>query len=466
MRALLAFLALPGVVAFAVPAAIAWPITVYRPTGVAVIAIGTVLLIWCVRTFYTAGKGTLAPWDPPRHLVTSGPYRVTRNPMYIAVSLILAGWAWATASAVLWLYAGFMMMVFHVRVAIVEERWQQDTFRGEWDRYRAAVPRWIFPTRRALLVTAAAIFVALPLAGLIFEAYMDARTRREFSPPGTFVEVSGRQLHLLCLGEGSPIVMFEASGFGQPALSSQTVRERVATRTRVCSYDRIGMGWSDPAPPVLTFDALATDLAVLQDRASLPAPFVIVASSTGGWVAEMFARRYPERTAGLILLDAGTSGVIPDFYERIPYAAAGARITATLANLGVVRLLNPFNLQGDSDEMRRSRGFTYGGRAIGTLMAIIRGGRASMREFEQAPPLRSDLPLTVLSASDPRTLDIPGLEDAGIILKARRIQIHQDFAKQSSRGTWKMVPDSRHLIASDKPDAVIDEIFAMLDAIR
>src|SRR6516225_9535213 len=96
VRAITAFVALPGVVAFLLPV---WIGTrAGRPLRHAVIAaivlgLGTLLLLWCVREFYVAGRGTLAPWAPPRHLVTSGPYRWSRNPMYIGVGIILSGWS-------------------------------------------------------------------------------------------------------------------------------------------------------------------------------------------------------------------------------------------------------------------------------------------------------------------------------------------------------------------------------------
>lgn len=143
-RALLSFVALPGIVAFAVPAWLARPFG--RPlhvVGAPPFAAGLVLLIWCVYEFYALGKGTLAPWDPPRHLVVSGPYRLSRNPMYIGVALILTGWAAGFGLVRLWYYAGAVIAMFHLRVVFGEEPWQARTFGAEWERYKARVPRWM-----------------------------------------------------------------------------------------------------------------------------------------------------------------------------------------------------------------------------------------------------------------------------------------------------------------------------------
>ena len=146
-RALLAFLALPGVVAIAVPAwmaagALRAGERVY-PVGLLPLFVGLLLLLWCVRDFYIAGKGTLAPWSPPRHLVTVGLYRYTRNPMYVAVAIMLVGWAVAFASSALAIYAGFVIGAFHLRVVYGEEPWLARTHGAAWDEYRARVPRWL-----------------------------------------------------------------------------------------------------------------------------------------------------------------------------------------------------------------------------------------------------------------------------------------------------------------------------------
>ena len=151
-RALLAFLALPGIVAFTVPVLLLWPeITMRAPRTIGFIPFiaGVVLLGWCVRDFYVAGNGTLAPWDPPRNLVIVGLYRVSRNPMYIAVSLVLIGWAVSYRSLTLAIYTLAVMVMFELRVIFGEEPWLERTHRDEWRRYAARVPRWLVPRGRA-----------------------------------------------------------------------------------------------------------------------------------------------------------------------------------------------------------------------------------------------------------------------------------------------------------------------------
>ena len=146
LRAILAFLALPALVGFAIPIWLGTstdrPLRYLAP-AVVLLCLGTLLLLWCVREFYLAGRGTLAPWDPPRHLVTSGPYRVSRNPMYIGVVTILAGWCVLWGSRTLIIYCVSFAIGFHLRVLVYEEPWAARRFGAQWDAYRARVPRWV-----------------------------------------------------------------------------------------------------------------------------------------------------------------------------------------------------------------------------------------------------------------------------------------------------------------------------------
>ena len=147
-RALLAFLLLPAIVAGVIPASLRPAGGVRHPAGLVVMAVGLALLLWCVRDFYVAGKGTLAPWDPPRRLVTTGLYRFSRNPMYVAVLVILAGWAVAYGSRTLAIYAVVVAVGFHLRVLLYEEPKLAQLFGAQWNEFRSSVPRWLGPRRR------------------------------------------------------------------------------------------------------------------------------------------------------------------------------------------------------------------------------------------------------------------------------------------------------------------------------
>ncbi len=146
VRALVAFLVLPGTVGVLVPLLLRPGPSqrTFHVMAVAPLAVGTFMLLWCVRDFYVAGRGTLAPWAPPRNLVIVGLYRWSRNPMYVSVGLVLIGWAIAYQSRTLWFYALAVVIMFHLRVVFGEEPWLARTHGEAWLRYRARVPRWLF----------------------------------------------------------------------------------------------------------------------------------------------------------------------------------------------------------------------------------------------------------------------------------------------------------------------------------
>jgi len=147
LRAVVAFLVMPGIVALAIPAVLGLHELNdggdFLFVGLLPLCTGFVLLLWCVRDFYVAGKGTLAPWSPPRHLVTVGLYQYSRNPMYVAVTLMLAGWAVCFWSPTLAIYTGSVMVGFHLRVLFGEEPWLARTHGDAWQAYKSKVPRWL-----------------------------------------------------------------------------------------------------------------------------------------------------------------------------------------------------------------------------------------------------------------------------------------------------------------------------------
>ena len=104
---------------------------------------GILLGLWCTRQFLVLGRGTPNPIDPPKFLVRAGPYQVIRNPMYVAVAMIVAGEALVDGSVTLLAYLGAVMIVFHLFVVVYEEPTLRRSFGAGYEEYCARVPRWL-----------------------------------------------------------------------------------------------------------------------------------------------------------------------------------------------------------------------------------------------------------------------------------------------------------------------------------
>jgi protein-S-isoprenylcysteine O-methyltransferase Ste14 len=152
-HALAAFLACPGTVALVVPWLLRPEDGRLHPVGLPPLVVGVALLLWCVRDFHVAGRGSLAPWAPPERLVTIGLYRFSRNPMYVAVLMILSGWALLHHSRSLWIYAAVVAIAFHLRIVFGEEPWLARTHGDKWAAYSARVPRWLLPLASPIRAT-------------------------------------------------------------------------------------------------------------------------------------------------------------------------------------------------------------------------------------------------------------------------------------------------------------------------
>ena len=129
------------------------------------------------------------------------------------------------------------------------------------------------------------------------------------SPPGRLIDVGGYRLHLNCSGSGSPIVVL-AAGAGDYSVDWALVQPRMASETRVCSYDRAGEAWSDPGPMPRTMAQEAYELHALLDRGEERAPYVLVGHSFAGLTMRIFAQRYPADVAGLVLVDATSEDAV------------------------------------------------------------------------------------------------------------------------------------------------------------
>jgi protein-S-isoprenylcysteine O-methyltransferase Ste14 len=160
LRHALAICLLPGTVVVLVPALLVSSGTTSVGLGLpgafavvpvllaaGLLAAGATLFIWTISLFVRVGRGTLAPWDPTRKLVVTGPYRHVRNPMISGVLFLLLGEAVLLGSGPLLAWFGVVAAVNAIYMPLVEEPGLVRRYGAEYERYRAAVPRWL-PRRR------------------------------------------------------------------------------------------------------------------------------------------------------------------------------------------------------------------------------------------------------------------------------------------------------------------------------
>ena len=148
LKNLLFTVVVPGTAGVYVPLLIAGPIPVptFGPrslVGILLLAVGAAGYFWCLWEFAVSGRGTPAPVDPPKHLVVRGPYRLVRNPMYLAVLALAAGWAVSLRSSAVLAYAGALWAAFHLFVVFVEEPSLRQRFGDSYAQYCQSVRRWV-----------------------------------------------------------------------------------------------------------------------------------------------------------------------------------------------------------------------------------------------------------------------------------------------------------------------------------
>src|SRR5215216_7085190 len=147
------------------------------------------------------------------------------------------------------------------------------------------------------------VLLALAVAGATYQAIATERAERAYPPPGEMVDVGCHSLHINCVGQGTPTVVLDAGSGGFSAHWVRVQREGSGT-TRVCSYDRAGMGWSEMGPDPRDARQITGELHTLLGKAAIEGPYVLVGHSLGGISMLTYANRYPDEVAGVTLVDS------------------------------------------------------------------------------------------------------------------------------------------------------------------
>jgi len=309
---------------------------------------------------------------------------------------------------------------------------------------------------KRFLIRAATLVVLLWVAGAVYQALSERRDLREHPAPGELVDVGGHRLHLHCVGSGEPTVLLEA-GLGNDVNHWSLVQPAVAEFTRVCAYDRAGLGWSDPGPLPRDAPRVVDELGRLLERSGESPPYVLVGHSNGGPYVRLYAAAHPERVAGLVLVDPNPENA-PDCKELPTSTHALYGSLVALAPLGIPRLVLPslFPLEGSALPLEQRE-------VHGALRARTSAFRALWSEFKSAcamvasvreagPPDR-DIPIVFLSSGERP----PGAFDA--------TPLHREAA-EALEAELIVVEESGHWIQLDRPEVVAATIRDVVGSVR
>ena len=301
-------------------------------------------------------------------------------------------------------------------------------------------------TVRILVVLGAFLLVAA-LSGATYQWLATRKDLAATPPPGHLVDIGGYRLHLWCTGEGAPAVILD-TGLGGSSAGWGFVQPEVARFTRVCSYDRAGMGYSDPGPSPRTARRNASDLAKLLDRGGIAGPVVLVGASIAGFNVRVFASDHPERAAGLVLVDASHEA---DAHE-VPWMA---RFVPWLSSVGVLRLFGvsfgqsveslPPSVRRYAQATRfRAAGYQAAADEIIHIRESVSEVRSSRRKLT--------IPVVV----------VPGARGADETWR----QWQQDLTSLSERGCLMIARESGHVVSVDQPEVVVDAIRTVVETAR
>jgi pimeloyl-ACP methyl ester carboxylesterase len=275
--------------------------------------------------------------------------------------------------------------------------------------------------------------LALAVVGAIYQAIATERAERAYPPPGEMVDVGGYSLHINCVSQASPTVVLDA-GLGGMSADWVWVQREVSDTTRVCAYDRAGMGWSEMGPEPRDAKQISSELHALLTKAGIEGPYVLVGHSFGGLYMQTYAARYPDEVAGVVLVESSH----PEQFSYRPVARESYEpqkqifdVASLLARLGIVRLLSKLSPAPPELPQQRAQidALTPSTRQVSTYTLEL---RATPQSATQTRGLRSlgDKPLAVVSA--------PKLAEPGWL------KLQDDLATLSSDSTHRIVEGATH----------------------
>jgi pimeloyl-ACP methyl ester carboxylesterase len=270
------------------------------------------------------------------------------------------------------------------------------------------------------------------------------------------VAVDGHNLHIYCVGSGNPVIVLEP-GMGSDWVAWRPVISKLAARDEVCVYDRAGYGWSDSGPMPRTALRIATELHELLTKSQIPGPYLLLAHSFGGYIARMYADRFPDSLRGIVMVDPlqEEDGHEPDPAPRFTFSVRG--LVSLLPPLGSERLERLYKGESALPVELKNAPAAYQRRFL--IASPLSQLKSERNEFESLPltevELRGarfpeDLPLTVVTAVR--------LEN-GEMHRARQAKL----AHLSRRGKQIVAESSGHSVQLFEPGLIVEAVREMIE---
>jgi pimeloyl-ACP methyl ester carboxylesterase len=302
-----------------------------------------------------------------------------------------------------------------------------------------------------------------------------SRLKKQYPPAGQMIDLDGYRLHLLVKGDGGPTVVLDA-GAGEFSLMWHTVQREISKQVSVVAYDRAGLGWSDLSPHPRTNFLMVEELRSLLKKAKIPGPYVLVGASLGGLNMKVYAFRYPQEVAGLVLVDAAHEEQYqPQQLQEALRKMKGmmavmSAVQKTIAFSGLSALfprLTPMGLPGSipadiRQAYRAVRAFDRRNIVSSlTEIKLVEDSHAMIRA-ERIDSL-GDIPLIVVQHGKRQAQMMPGLDE---IMEETNRRLQAVTANLSKNGTLIVAENSGHDVVGDEPDLVIDAICSILRIVR
>lgn len=317
------------------------------------------------------------------------------------------------------------------------------------------------------------LLIALATIGALYQIVGMMLDRKQHPPLGRLIDIGGHRLHLYCVGQGSPTVVLEAAAPGW-SLYWSTVQPEVAQVTRVCTYDRAGLGWSDRGPLPRTGRRLAHELHRLLERGGIPGPYILVGHSLGGLITRLYREDHPRDVVGMILVDAGHESEMrqAEFRSFTNAGKSKLPVIRAMTMLGIPRLmalndqLPPLLTGQEAKVPAEIRPMLRAGwLRTGYFATLSDESDALIETLEQVRHSGSlgDLPLVVISATGPVWWpDMPGQVNPAKFRKMW-LELQQELTKLSSNSRQVFADQSSHFVQFDQPEIVIDAIRRMVN---